>query len=75
MATYTYFRKSGKYYAEGKGVDLPINGNGYTRNDLVRLNSGGLPGLSPGSIASDFIIVVTDDEQSFPRLFPVLERW
>jgi len=68
MAKYLYFRASGKYYTEGEGVDLPINGDGYTRDQIRALNNGKLPGLTETSRGVDFFIVVTDDNESFPRL-------
>ncbi len=66
MARYTFFKPSGKYYSDAEGVDVPITGDVTTRESLMALNNGIMPGLR--TRAAGFFIVITDDETSYPRL-------
>lgn len=65
-ATFYYFKRSGKYYAEGRGV-LPETAFGCKianqierRQELLRVNNNKMPGLT--TTASEFFVVVIGDE-------------
>ena len=63
-ATFTTFKTSGKYYAEGRGrvnaaIFEPLQGGVETRNALLKLNGNKVPGLS--TTGSNFHLVVMLD--------------
>lgn len=65
-AKFTYFKNSGKWYAEGNGIvpdDFGIQQ--YAKLTLADLNGGCAPGL--GGAGCDFIWLV-EEENSVPRL-------
>ena len=77
-ATFISFKKSGKYYSEGRGV-FPDDPEKYGRwlfkqEEIAAANGGHIPGLAGAS--TDLIIVVVPDENhhgkaAWPRLiFP-----
>lgn len=69
--TFLYFKSSGKWKYEGRGVFPPEPFLG--RDDIIRANGGALPGLRKGYLADDLIIVVCPDDSceaqyAFPRI-------
>lgn len=64
-ATFTYFKPSGRYYAEGRGVVPSDLHNGLTRERIAPLNDGCMPGLS--GTGTGFVVCI-----QIPEAFPVM---
>lgn len=54
-AMFYYFKASGKYYTEGKGK-IPMINAVWTRQELLDVNGGNMPGLSTSG--SNFRVVI-----------------
>lgn len=66
MAKYYYFKPSGKWKYEGDGVDIPIGEFRLNHDRIRELNGGSMPGIN--SAGKDMIVVIVDDDTSFPHL-------
>lgn len=73
FATYHYFKPgSGKWYAEGTGATVPIDGMNATHDSLYVLNGGRMPGITGDG--KDFDVVVLDPT-SFPRMVHAVRHY
>lgn len=61
MAMFYYFKPSGKYYTEGHGF-IPMINSTWTREELLNVNGGKMPGLSNNG--QSFRIVVIPDMEA-----------
>ncbi len=70
MARYIYFKKSGKYYSEGEGPDMPVGMMAFqfTRDVIMQMNRGKMPGLIPGNRGSEYYVVLSDDNNFFAHM-------
>ncbi|QIG72730.1 hypothetical protein EVB97_172 [Rhizobium phage RHph_Y65] len=68
-AKFTFYKESGKYYTEGEGIAPLYSHYDNSREALMKLNGGKMPGLSgPGN---DFYLVIyplNDESDIVPRL-------
>lgn len=72
-AQFYYFKSSGKYYTQGEGVVPPTNET-WSRDQILALNGGRMPGLS--STGVDFQVVIIPDETAetgWPQLKAAIE--
>lgn len=60
-AMFYYFKESGKYYSDGKGLVPAIN-DIWTRKELLEVNGGKMPGLSTNG--SDLRIVIIPEPKT-----------
>lgn len=72
-AMFYYFKPSGKYYTEGKGK-IPLLHIRWTREDLLSMNKGKMPGLNSEGRAFR-IVVVPEPEAVFgwPQILEPVE--
>lgn len=63
---FVYFKPSGKYYTGGHGI-ISADRSEATRDNILQLNGGCMPGLSTDG--SDFFILV-DPHKRLPHLIP-----
>jgi hypothetical protein len=62
-AMFYYFKRSGKYYSEGRGY-IPATNDVWSRSELLAFNDFKMPGLGgPGD--SFRIVVIPDDRAEF----------
>lgn len=66
MATYYYFKSTGKWKYEGKGADIPLAEFNLSHDRLRELNGGRMPGIT--SDGKSYIVVIVNDNTSFPHL-------
>lgn len=73
LAMFYYFKPSGKYYTEGKGK-IPLLHIQWTREDLLAMNGGAMPGLS-GEGRGFRLVVVPEPESVFgwPQILEPVE--
>lgn len=64
-ASFTYFKRSGKYYTCGDGLVPDDLFNGMSRDRICPLNGGGMPGIS--GRAADFYVAI-DIPEGYPFL-------
>jgi hypothetical protein len=67
-AKFFYFKKSGKYYADGEGR-VPDTNEVWSRAQLIEANHGRMPGLATDG-RSYHLITIPDDsaEKGWPQM-------
>lgn len=72
-AMFYYFKPSGKWYAEGKGV-IPLINSVWTREELLTANGSSMPGLN-GEGKGFRIVVIPEPEAVYgwPQILEPIE--
>lgn len=67
-ATFYYFKRSGKYYSEGRGY-IPATNEIWSRSELLAFNDFKMPGLNgPGDSFRIVIIPLESAEFGWPQI-------
>lgn len=72
-AMFYYFKASGKYYTEGKGL-IPSFNIVWTREMLLTMNNGKMPGLSTEGLSLRIVVIPTSESVfGWPQILEPVE--
>lgn len=55
-AMFYYFKRSGKYYTDGKGF-IPATNEVWSREQLLHVNEGNMPGLNGAGLGFRIVVI------------------